>query len=31
MRGPAPRPRIAMRGSLDAGTLLQRMRAEERY
>jgi prevent-host-death family protein len=30
-RGPAPRPTIPMRGGLDAGTLLQRMRAEERY
>ena len=31
VRGPAPRPRIPMRGGLDAGTLLQRMRAKERY
>ena len=31
VRGPAPRPTIPMRGDLDAGTLLQRMRAEERY
>ena len=31
MRGPAPRPMIPMRGGLDAGTLLRRMRAEERY
>jgi prevent-host-death family protein len=30
-RGPAPRPTIPMRGDVDAGTLLQRMRAEERY
>jgi prevent-host-death family protein len=30
-RGPAPRPTIPMRGDLDAGTLLQHMRAEERY
>jgi prevent-host-death family protein len=30
-RGPAPRPTIPMRGDLDAGTLLERMRAEERY
>ena len=30
--GPAPRPTIPMRGrGLDAGTLLRRMRAEERY
>jgi prevent-host-death family protein len=29
--GPAPRPAIPMRGGLDAGTLLQRMRAAERY
>jgi prevent-host-death family protein len=31
VRGPAPRPTIPMRGDVDAGTLLQRMRAEERY
>ena len=31
VRGPAPRPTIPMRGDLEAGTLLQRMRAEERY
>jgi antitoxin (DNA-binding transcriptional repressor) of toxin-antitoxin stability system len=31
VRGPAPRPTIPMRGDLDAGTLLARMRAEERY
>jgi prevent-host-death family protein len=31
VRGPAPRPTIPMRGDLDAGTLLERMRAEERY
>lgn len=30
-RGPAPRPTIALRGGVDAGTLLERMRAEERY
>lgn len=30
-RGPAPRPTITMRGDLDAGRLLERMRAEERY
>ena len=30
-RGPAPRPAIPMRGGPDAGTLLERMRAEERY
>lgn len=29
--GPAPRPTIPMRDDLDAGTLLQRMRDEERY
>lgn len=29
--GPAPRPTIPMRGDLDAGTLLERMRAGERY
>jgi prevent-host-death family protein len=29
--GPAPRPMIPMHGSLDAGTLLARMRADERY
>lgn len=31
VHGPAPRPTIPTRGGLDAGTLLQRMRAEERY
>lgn len=31
VRGRAPRPMIPMRGGLDAGTLLQRMRADERY
>jgi prevent-host-death family protein len=31
VRGPAPRPTIPIRGDADAGTLLQRMRAEERY
>jgi prevent-host-death family protein len=31
VRGPAPRPTIPMRGGLDAGMLLQRMRAEERH
>lgn len=31
VRGAAPRPTIPMRGGLDAGTLLQRMRTEERY
>ncbi|WP_230865748.1 type II toxin-antitoxin system Phd/YefM family antitoxin [Mycobacterium canetti] len=31
VRGPAPRPTIPMRGGLDAGTLLERLRAEERY
>jgi prevent-host-death family protein len=31
VRGPAPRPTIPMRSGLDAGTLLERMRAEERY
>jgi antitoxin (DNA-binding transcriptional repressor) of toxin-antitoxin stability system len=31
-RGPAPRPTVPMRdGREDAGTLLRRMRAEERY
>ena len=30
LRGPAPRPTIPMTGP-DAGTLLQRMRDEERY
>jgi prevent-host-death family protein len=29
--GPAPRPTIPMRGDLDSGALLERMRAEERY
>jgi prevent-host-death family protein len=31
VRGRAPRPTIPMHGGLDAGTLLERMRAEERY
>lgn len=31
VRGPAPRPTIPMRGGLEAGALLERMRAEERY
>lgn len=31
MRGPAPRPTVPMRDSPDAGTLLARMRGEERY
>lgn len=31
VHGPARRPTIAMRDDLDAGTLLQRMRAGERY
>lgn len=31
VHGPAPRPTIPMRGGPDAGTLLQRMRAAERY
>lgn len=31
VRGLAPRPTIVMHGDLDAGTLLERMRAEERY
>lgn len=31
VRGPAPRPAIPTRGGLEAGTLLERMRAEERY
>ena len=31
VRGPAPRPTIPMHGGLDAGALLERMRAEERY
>jgi len=31
VRGLAPRPTIPMRGGLDAGTLLERMRAGERY
>jgi prevent-host-death family protein len=30
-RGPAPRPAVPMHGNLDAGELLERMRAEERY
>lgn len=29
--GPAPRPTIPMRDGPDAGALLRRMRAEERY
>ncbi len=31
VRGPAPRPTIPMRGDVDAGTLLERMRDDERY
>jgi len=31
VRGRAPRPTIPMRGGPDAGALLERMRAEERY
>jgi prevent-host-death family protein len=31
LRGPAPRPMIATRGGPDAGTLVEQMRAEERY
>jgi prevent-host-death family protein len=31
IRGPAPRPTIPMGGGVDAGALLERMRAEERY
>jgi prevent-host-death family protein len=31
VRGPAPRPTIPVRGDVDAGTLLQQMRADERY
>lgn len=31
LRGPAPRPAIPMQDDLDAGALLQRMRADERY
>ncbi len=31
LRGLAPRPIIPMRGGPDAGVLLERMRAEERY
>ena len=30
-RGPAPRPTVPMHGNIDAGELLERMRAEERY
>lgn len=30
-RGPAPRPTIPMQGSVDAGALMEQMRAEERY
>ena len=31
LRGPAPRPKIPIRSGPDAGALLERMRAEERY
>jgi prevent-host-death family protein len=31
VRGPAPRPTIPIRDGLDGGTLLARMRGEERY
>ncbi|QUR65759.1 type II toxin-antitoxin system Phd/YefM family antitoxin [Mycobacterium spongiae] len=31
VRGQAPRPTVPMHGGPDAGTLLERMRAEERY
>ena len=31
VHGRAPRPTIPMSGNLDAGTLVQRMRADERY
>jgi prevent-host-death family protein len=31
VHGRAPRPVVPMRGGLDAGSLLERMRAEERY
>ncbi|WP_082691824.1 type II toxin-antitoxin system Phd/YefM family antitoxin [Mycobacterium sp. IS-1556] len=31
VHGPAPRPTIPMRDGLDAGTLLERLRSEERY
>lgn len=31
VHGPAPRPTIPIRGGPDAGTLLERMRAEEPY
>lgn len=30
-RGPAPRPTVPMTDGPDAGTLVQQMRAEERY
>jgi antitoxin (DNA-binding transcriptional repressor) of toxin-antitoxin stability system len=31
LAGPAPRPTVTMHDNLDAGALLQRLRAEERY
>lgn len=31
VHGPAPRPTIPKRDGLDAGTLLERLRSEERY
>lgn len=31
LHGPAPRPTLPMRGGADAGELLERMRADERY
>lgn len=31
VHGPAPRPKIPMRGGPDSGTLIEHMRAEERY
>lgn len=31
LHGPAPRPTIPIGDGLDAGTLLERMRSEERY
>jgi len=31
LAGPAPRPTVPMHDDLDAGALLQRLRAEERY
>ncbi len=31
LHGPAPRPTVAMRGDLEAGQLVERMRSEERY